>query len=431
MVAPLAIAAVKYRKPLAMAGGVGASMIFILPIMLTGAPHNPDPPADPCTGGGQSALVEAVDQASPAAKAAKSVSWPLPEPGEPHAETKTNPAAPIPTLYATTYKAAASRFRIPWTLLAGIGMAETGHGRGIHESVAGAQGPMQFLPSTFKAFAIDGDHDGVKDIQSVADSIYTAANYLVKSGATSTAGVRKAIGAYNHSTDYINSVLYYAKQYGANTIPIGSCDAPASGKYEVDAVAAAKHWMGLPYIWGAGTVGPPPGPTGPMGQLGGLKRVGFDCSGLSSAVVAKATGGRLRLNHFSTSQYTTSQMRTVATYSGQGARPLSKMRPGDVIIFNIPLSLGYDSHPWNHVGIYIGGGKMINAAKPGTNVRVDDIAHSWSYPWVARRPLAQYTGGHKKPPPTKTPKPTPTHCFGGVCGHHQPRKHERTVNHHV
>jgi hypothetical protein len=49
-------------------------------------------------------------------------------------------------------------------------------------SSAGAQGPMQFLPATFNAYAVDGNNDGKKNINNVADALYTAANMLAQNG---------------------------------------------------------------------------------------------------------------------------------------------------------------------------------------------------------------------------------------------------------
>ena len=109
------------------------------------------------------------------------------------------------------YVAAADRYKIPWTLLAGIGMEETGHGRNNHTSSAGAQGLMQFMPATWASMGVDGDHDGRADIHNDADSIYSAANYLTKSGVSQgAAGVRKALFAYNPINWYVNDVLFYA-----------------------------------------------------------------------------------------------------------------------------------------------------------------------------------------------------------------------------
>ena len=147
------------------------------------------------------------------------IGFPLPDSGTPRGASLTHPPLPIPAQIKNLYLAAASRYQMPWTLLAGIGMEETGHGRNSTTSTAGALGPMQFMPATWATMGVDGDSDGDADIQNVADSIYSAANYLTKSGVTKgPGGVRAAIFAYNHADWYVNDVLYYAKAYGGGTV---------------------------------------------------------------------------------------------------------------------------------------------------------------------------------------------------------------------
>ena len=159
------------------------------------------------------------------------IGFELPEPGSPRQASLRNPPLPIPDKVKTLYKAAAARYAIPWTLLAGIGMEETGHGRTTATSSAGAQGLMQFLPATFAAVGVDGDGDRRADIRNDADSITSAANYLVRSGVTDGPdGVVKALYAYNHATWYVNDVLHFAHAYGGGVVlgdPTG-CDAPTS-----------------------------------------------------------------------------------------------------------------------------------------------------------------------------------------------------------
>jgi murein DD-endopeptidase MepM/ murein hydrolase activator NlpD len=106
----------------------------------------------------------------------------LPPPGRPRQNSLDNPPLPIPHKIKKLYVAAAAKYKIPWTLLAGIGMEETGHGRNNHTSSAGAQGLMQFMPGTWASTGVDGDGDGRADIHDDADSIYSAAHYLTKSG---------------------------------------------------------------------------------------------------------------------------------------------------------------------------------------------------------------------------------------------------------
>jgi peptidoglycan hydrolase CwlO-like protein len=123
-------------------------------------------------------------------------------------------AAPIPADFLRWYVAAAKTCHgLPWTVLAAIGQVESGHGRNPSTSYAGAQGPMQFLPATFAAYAVDGNHDGTMDIMDPADSIFTAAHYLCANGAgQGDAGLHNAIWHYNHAEWYVELVLKIAGQ---------------------------------------------------------------------------------------------------------------------------------------------------------------------------------------------------------------------------
>ena len=123
---------------------------------------------------------------------------------------------PAPASYMALYHraAAAECPGLSWTVLAAIGQVESGHGRDTSTSYAGAMGPMQFLPETFDAFAVDGDNDGVADIMDPADAIYTAANYLCSNGANRDPNaLYQAIWHYNHADWYVQMVLTLAKLY--------------------------------------------------------------------------------------------------------------------------------------------------------------------------------------------------------------------------
>ncbi len=114
-------------------------------------------------------------------------------PGTERRASLTNPPTEIPAGVLTLYQQAAAAHGLPWPLLAGVGMAETNHGRLTATSTAGAQGLMQFLPATFNTYGVDADGDGRATITSDADSIFSAANYLAASGATEPdAGVRRS-----------------------------------------------------------------------------------------------------------------------------------------------------------------------------------------------------------------------------------------------
>jgi membrane-bound lytic murein transglycosylase B len=76
------------------------------------------------------------------------------------------------------------------------------------DSSAGAQGPMQFIPSTWAIYGRGGD------ITSNRDAIYAAARYLRATGAPSD--MARALRAYNNSARYVRAVTAYAQQIEAD-----------------------------------------------------------------------------------------------------------------------------------------------------------------------------------------------------------------------
>ena len=102
------------------------------------------------------------------------------------------------------YRRAHRRFRVSPTLLAAVNLVESQFGRLRNDSVAGAQGPMQFMPATWAAYGLGGD------VQDPRDAILGAANYLRASGAPGDeAG---ALYHYNPSSRYVDAVLRYARR---------------------------------------------------------------------------------------------------------------------------------------------------------------------------------------------------------------------------
>ena len=243
----------------------------------------------------------------------------------------------IPPAYLALYMAAAQTCPgLPWGVLAGIGKAESDHGRstapGVHSSAhhAGAEGPMQFESATFAQYAVDGDHDGTLNIYDPADAIYTTAAMLCADGAASgtQAGIRQAILAYNHSPAYVTDVLTWAARY---TVPAPSGAAAA-------AIAFALRQLGKPYQWGA---------TGPDT---------YDCSGLVYAAYATADV------HIA---------RTTYQWRQDGPQvPLAQIEPGDLL-----FSAGSDGTTSNpgHVVMYLGGGQIIQAPQTGQDVQIDPV----------------------------------------------------------
>ena len=109
-------------------------------------------------------------------------------------------------------------------------------------------------------------------------------------------------------------------------------------------IASAASQIGKPYVWGGGNFD---GPTGG----------GFDCSGLVLYAAYQASGGQIRLPH-----YTGDQIRL-------GQRIVwSDKQPGDLIFFGYPGA----GRP-HHVAIYIGGEKILHAPRTGDVVRYGTI----------------------------------------------------------
>lgn len=112
-----------------------------------------------------------------------------------------SPPAPAEDLIGY-YHAAEATTGVDWSYLAAINLIETGFGRIIGVSDAAAQGPMQFLPSTFAAYGDGGD------IHSPRDSIMAAGRMLAANGFGSNHD--RAVFAYNHSNLYVQAVDDYA-----------------------------------------------------------------------------------------------------------------------------------------------------------------------------------------------------------------------------
>jgi soluble lytic murein transglycosylase-like protein len=106
------------------------------------------------------------------------------------------------------YRQAEKRFGVPWEVLASVNFVESAFGKIRTDSAVGAQGPMQFMPATWAAYGLGGD------VHDERDAIMGAANYLAASGALGD--VRKALWHYNHSTDYVDAVIRYARQIEAD-----------------------------------------------------------------------------------------------------------------------------------------------------------------------------------------------------------------------
>jgi len=243
--------------------------------------------------------------------------------------------ADIPPDYLVWYMDAAQTCPgLPWSVLAGIGTVESDNGQshlpGVRSGAnfAGAEGPMQFLPSTFGQYA-DGPDEPLSPYDA-ADAIYTAAAMLCANGARggSASGIEQAVFAYNHADWYVSEVMSWAEKYAAQ----------GGGNAVATAIAFAKAQLGKPYQWGA---------AGPNS---------YDCSGLVYAAYAAAG------IHIARTTYQWQQDGPVI--------PISQIQPGDLL-----FSAGSDGTPSNpgHVVMYLGGGQVVQAPQTGQDVQIDPI----------------------------------------------------------
>ncbi len=144
---------------------------------------------------------------------------------------------------------------LDWPLLAGIGKVESGHARGgavdangltltpilgpqlsggpdiaaIRDTDDGrwdddatwdrAVGPMQFIPTSWASHGADGNGDGVRDPNNVADAALASAGYLCTGDRNVSVEEdrRAAVFSYNHSWDYVDLVLQWADAYANGT----------------------------------------------------------------------------------------------------------------------------------------------------------------------------------------------------------------------
>ena len=102
------------------------------------------------------------------------------------------------------YREGEREYGVPWEVLAAINLVETGFGKIDGLSSAGAQGPMQFIPSTWAAY-------GEGDVNDPHDAILAAARYLdARGGSGGPEQLRQALYAYNNHGGYVDGILAYA-----------------------------------------------------------------------------------------------------------------------------------------------------------------------------------------------------------------------------
>ena len=228
-------------------------------------------------GPGKERADELPDGATPGDDSYHTELPPLESPAPP----RTSPGGPgsgsdsgIPATVLAAYKKAERTLAgtdrgcgLRWELLAAIGKVESGQARGgavdkegttlkpilgpvlngagfahIKDTDGGrfdgdgkydrAVGPMQFIPSTWSRWGADGNADGTSDPNNIHDAALAAGKYLCAGGKelTSKADLDRAVLSYNHSEDYLRTVLAWYEFYrkGTHKVPDGSGPLPTS-----------------------------------------------------------------------------------------------------------------------------------------------------------------------------------------------------------
>jgi cell wall-associated NlpC family hydrolase len=327
-------------------------------------------------------------------------------------------AADIPPRMLTAYKKAVQQVgkHVPkcrgmrWPILAGIAKVESNHAVGrnisaggdIHPKIYGvllngsgaggnttvfpdtdggrwdgtaagekAVGPFQFLPSTWEGVGKDAGGDKTADPHNADDAALGAAIYLCGNGRdlTKRSQLKAAILQYNHSTEYVATVLSWIDQYTAAAKDPDLKN--TSGKVRT-VIETALSQRGVPYSWGGGNAkGKSTGICCSPSGKSGANIKGFDCSGLTTYAYAKVG---ISLPRLAADQAGVGQR--IPASLGTGA-----LKAGDLVFYaDAP---GRDATIY-HVGIYLGSGQMVNAARPGTVVRVDAVSAMSGYAGGAR-----------------------------------------------
>ncbi|MFD7644946.1 NlpC/P60 family protein [Kitasatospora sp. NPDC059795] len=227
------------------------------------------------------------------------------------------------------------------------------------KSPAKAFGMAQFLEGTWATYGTDGNGDGKRDIWNADDAIASAATYdcALAKDVAKVPGDRQAnmLAAYNagpYAVIQYNGVPPYRETQGyvksikalavSFTAPAKAGVQLALSKEAAGAIYYAQSKLGIDYLWGG---------TGQAWENGR-----FDCSGLTRAAF-ESVG--IELPRVANDQW----------YSGPHPSR-DQLRPGDLVFFANDLE---DPRTIHHVGIYVGGGYMIDAPHTGAKVRYDTI----------------------------------------------------------
>lgn len=154
-------------------------------------------------------------------------------------------------------------------------------------------------------------------------------------------------------SQFLQSIGLAPKQ-ATTMFPGGRVRGPQAIEY---AIRRGGSQMGVPYSWGGGTLtGPGPGVDYDAGKMG------FDCSGLTRYAYA---GVGVQIPKYSGDQYNTGRK-----------IPVNQAKRGDLLFWGPGGS--------QHVAMYLGGGKMLEASGSAHKVTVSPVRRAGLQPYAAR-----------------------------------------------
>ncbi|MEU8133623.1 NlpC/P60 family protein [Streptodolium elevatio] len=283
-------------------------------------------------------------------------------------------------------------------------------------SPVGAQGLSQFMPGTWATFGRDENGNGVSPFDP-ADAIMAQARYDCQLAAeikqmqngtwklrcfderlgrliqapvagevrgdvlelmlaaynAGPCGVRihRGIPPYAETQRYVVKILKLLEKYSA-PLPAPIADPVAVGSFVANVLRIAHAQLGLPYVWGGGSINGPD--NGSRDRPNAEGETGFDCSGLVQFVFYQATkhlpqGQRLIMSPPANAQ---------AQYGAPVAR--NDMRAGDVIAYR-----NKGTSQYSHIAIYIGNNQIIEAPQDPLRVRISPASIYDDKDWMIRR----------------------------------------------